>query len=94
MTGMPFMTGGVLQEWGPPKQALLTVQREIRDFNGRTDVGDYRVDLAMMTWHNFREPEQPLGVSPAMLGEASERSSCGTRCPRASRPLTSPRLVG
>ena len=73
MSKVPFVTGGVLQEWGPPKQALLTVQREIRDFNGRMGVGDYCVDLAMLTWHNFREPEQPVGVTPGPVGRTQRR---------------------
>ena len=49
MSAMPFVTGGVLEEWGPPKRALMTVQREIRVFDGRTDEDDYCVDLAMLT---------------------------------------------
>ena len=70
---MPFVTGGLLQEWGPPKEALLTVQREIRDFNGRADDDDYCIDLAMLTWHNFHEPEQPLGVTPGSVGRSGRR---------------------
>src|SRR5688572_460633 len=73
MSGMPFVTGGVLEEWGPPKQAMLTVQREIRDFNGRRDEHDYCVDLAMRTWHNFREPEQLSGVTPGSVGRQQRR---------------------
>jgi hypothetical protein len=73
MSDMPFVTGGVLQEWGPPKEALLTVQREIRDFNGRTGDDDYCVDLAMLTWHNFGEPEQALGVTPGPVGRTQRR---------------------
>ena len=71
--GMPFVTGGLLQEWGPPRQALLTVQREIRDFNGRADDDDYCVDLAMLTWHNFREPDEPPGVAPGPVGRTQRR---------------------
>ena len=70
---MPFVTGGVLQEWGPPKEALQAVQREIRDFNGRAHDDDYCVDLAMLTWHNSREPEQPLGVSPGPVARSERR---------------------
>ena len=73
MSAMPFVTGGVLEEWGPPKQALLTVQREIRDFNGRTEEDDYCVDLAMLSWHNFRDPEQPPGVTPGPVGRQQRR---------------------
>jgi hypothetical protein len=58
---------------GPPKQALLTVQREIRDFNGRADDDDYCVDLAMLTWHNFREPEQAPGVTPGPVKRSQRR---------------------
>lgn len=73
MSGMPFVTGGVLQEWGPPQRAMQTVQREIRAFNGRKSKDDYCVDLAMLTWHNFREPEQPLGVTPGPVGRTQRR---------------------
>lgn len=55
---MPFVTGGVLQEW-EARLAMQTVRREIRAFNGRKCKDDYCVDLAMLTWHNSREPEQP-----------------------------------
>ena len=70
---MPFVTGGLLQEWGPPKEALLAVQREIRDFNGRAGDDDYCVDLAMLTWHNYREPEQPPGVTPGPVSRSQRR---------------------
>ena len=70
---MPFVTGGLLQEWGPPRQALLAVLREIRDFNGRVDDDDYCVDLAMLTWPNFREPDEPPGVAPGPVGRTQRR---------------------
>jgi hypothetical protein len=73
MSAMPFVTGGLLQEWGPPQRALRTVQAEIRDFNGRTSDSDYCVDLAMLTWHNFREPEQLPGVTPGPVGRQQRR---------------------
>lgn len=34
---------------------------------------DYCVDLAMRTWHNFREPEQPPGVTPGPVGRTQRR---------------------
>jgi hypothetical protein len=73
MSGMPIISGGVLQEWGPPQRALQTVQREITEFNGRVSDDDYCVDLAMLTWHNFRDPEQPPGVTPGPVGRTQRR---------------------
>jgi hypothetical protein len=73
MWNMPFVTGGVLEEWGPPQRALQAVQREIRAFNGRKTEEDYCIDLAMMTWHNFRETREPLGVTPGPVGRTQRR---------------------
>jgi hypothetical protein len=73
MVHMPFVTGGVLEEWGPPRDSLNTVQREIRAVNGRASADDYCVDLAMLTWHNFREPGQPPGVTPGPVGRTQRR---------------------
>ena len=56
---MPFITGGILAEWGPPKAALLVVKREIRNFSPKSADDQYVVDFAFVTWHNFREPEEP-----------------------------------
>lgn len=47
--------------------------RRFRDFGGPADEDDYCVDLAMLTWHNFREPEQPLGVAPGPVGRKQRR---------------------
>lgn len=73
ISGVPFLTGGVLEEWGPPRKAIQTVQGEIRAFNGRTSDDDYCIDLAMLTWHNFRQPEQPPGVTPGPVGRTQRR---------------------
>jgi hypothetical protein len=73
MSSVPFVTGGLLEEWGPPQKALRTVQRDIQAFNGRTSDDDYCVDLAMRTWHNFREPEEPPGVTPGPVGRSQRR---------------------
>ncbi|WP_148616467.1 hypothetical protein [Nocardioides rubriscoriae] len=70
---MPFVTGGVLGEWGPPKQAVQVVQREIRAFNGRQSEDDFCVDLAFLTWHNHREPDEPVGVTPGPVGPTQRR---------------------
>jgi hypothetical protein len=73
MCNMPFVTGGILEEWGPPQRALQAVQREIRAFNGRKTEEDYCIDLAMLTWHNLREPREPLGVKPGPVGRTQRR---------------------
>ena len=70
---MPFITGGLLEEWGPARESLLEVQRQIRDFNGHKAEDEYVVDVAFRTWHNFREPEEPYGVSPGMVGRVQRR---------------------
>jgi hypothetical protein len=70
---MPFATGGILEEWGAPQRALNEVQREILAFNGRESDDAYCIDLAMLTWHNFREPRQPPGVTPGPVGRSQRR---------------------
>jgi hypothetical protein len=61
---MPIVSGGVTAEWGPPRHALGTVIREIEAFTGRPSLDEFCVDIAFLTWHNFREPEKPFGVTP------------------------------
>ena len=70
---MPFTTGGITEEWGLPHRALLEVMREIRAFNGRRNDDDFVVDIAFRTCHNLREPEEPYGVSPGMVGRKQRR---------------------
>jgi hypothetical protein len=70
---MPFITGGILAEWGPPKAALQVVQQEIRDFSPKSADAQYVVDFAFLTWHNFREPDQPYGVQPGPVGRTQRR---------------------
>lgn len=70
---MPLVTGGLLEEWGPPKRALLAVQRQIRDFGGRQSEDVYVVDIAFRTWHNFRDPEESYGVSAGPIGRSQRR---------------------
>ena len=83
MFAMPFVTGGLLEEWGPPQRALKVVQREIRSFNGRKTNNDYCVDLAMRTWHNFREPEDPPGATPGPVGRTQRRFIVWHSVPKA-----------
>ena len=69
---MAIITGGIIEEWGPAKSALLAVMREVRQFAPRTDDNDYAVDIAFRSWHNFREPEF-TGVQPGMIGRKQRR---------------------
>lgn len=70
---MPLVTGGLMEEWGPSKAALLAVQHQIRDFAGRASDDQYVVDIGFRTWHNFREPEEPYGVSAGPVGRSQRR---------------------
>lgn len=87
---MPFVTGGLLEEWGPAQKALREVQRQIRDFNGRKVEDEYVVDIAFRTWHNFREPEEPYGVTPGMVGRRQRRFIVWHSVPKG---LETPRAV-
>ena len=66
------VNGGIIEEWGPPKQALQAIMRDLRAFAPRESDNDYVVDLAMRSWHNFREPEF-TGVRPDMVGRKQRR---------------------
>lgn len=65
--------GGILAEWGPPKAALHVVQQEIGAFSPKSHDDQYVVDLAFLTWHNFREPDEPYGVKPGPVGRTQRR---------------------
>lgn len=69
---MAISTGGITEAWGPARQALQTVMQEVRAFAPRRDDDDYVVDIAMRSWHNFREPEF-MGVQAAMVGRTQRR---------------------
>ncbi len=96
---MPFVTGGIVEEWGPPRRALHVVQRQIRAFNGPRNDGEFVVDIAFRTWHNFREPEEPYGVTPGMVGRKQRRFIVwhsvpkGLQTPTAVRHWLCPALV-
>ena len=70
---MPFVSGGILAEWGPAKAALHVVQQEIRKFSPKSSDDQYVVDFAFLTWHNFREPDEPYGVKPGPVGRTQRR---------------------
>ena len=69
---MPISTGGVTQEWGDPRQALVALMREVRDFAPRRSDDDYVVDIAMRSWDPRRQPEF-FGVQPGMVGRKQRR---------------------
>ena len=46
--------------------------QEVRAFAPRQDDDDYVVDVAMRSWHNFREPEF-TGVQAATVGRTQRR---------------------
>lgn len=68
---MAISTGGITEEWGEPRQVLQRLIRLVHDFAPRQE-GDYRVDIAFRSWHNFREPEFH-GVQPDMVGRKQRR---------------------
>lgn len=47
--------------------------RQIRALNGRSNDDDFVVDIAFRTWHNVREPDEPYGVTPGMVGRKQRR---------------------
>jgi hypothetical protein len=38
-----------------------------------TSIGEFVVDIAFRTWHNIREPEEPYGATPGMVGRKQRR---------------------
>lgn len=69
---MAIICGGVLEAWGPPRIALAAVMDEVQRFAPPADDGDYVVDIAMRSWHNFREAEFD-GVRPGPVGRTQRR---------------------
>lgn len=85
---MPFITGGLLEEWGPARESLLEVQRQIRDFNGRKAEDEYVVDVAFRTWHNFREPRGAIRYLRQFRMTAAH-AICGNSVRSVTRAATS-----
>mgnify|MGYP001074943092 FL=1 len=69
---MGISTGGVIEEWGPPRHALEEVMKQVRDFAPRLSDEDYVVDIAFRSWHVHREPEFS-GVQADMVGRKQRR---------------------
>lgn len=69
---MGISTGGVIEEWGPPRHALAEVMKQVRGFAPRLSDEDYVVDIAFRSWHAHREPEF-TGVQADMVGRKQRR---------------------
>lgn len=65
-------TGGILEESGKPKQALLEVMREVRCFKPRSSDEDYAVDVAFRSW-DPRKVAEFTGVKAGMVGRRQRR---------------------
>ena len=70
---MPFVSGGILAEWGAPRAALHVVQQQIRSFSPKSNDDQYVIDFAFLTWHNFRESDERYGVNPGPVGRRQRR---------------------
>jgi hypothetical protein len=69
---MGISAGGLIEEWGPPRQALQEVMQQVRSFAPRTSDQDYVVDIAFRSWHRHREPEFTC-VLAGMVGRKQRR---------------------
>jgi hypothetical protein len=69
---MAIITGGIIEGWGAPKDALQSVMRQIAHFRPRQGEGDYVIDIAFRLWDPRKEP-QFTGVRPGMIGRRQRR---------------------
>jgi len=69
---MAISTGGIVEDWGPPRLALQEVRKQVANFAPRQSEQDYVVDIAFRSWHLNREPEF-TGVRAAMVGRKQRR---------------------
>ena len=69
---MAISTGGIIEEWGPPKVALRTVMREVGRFKPRQSDDEYFVDIAFRSWDQRHVPGF-TGVQAAMVGRKQRR---------------------
>jgi hypothetical protein len=69
---MPIIAGGIIEGWGAPKAALLSVIREVGTFSPRQSEDDYVIDIAFLLWDPRRQPEF-TGVRPGMVGRKQRR---------------------
>jgi hypothetical protein len=69
---MAVSTGGIIEDWGPPRRALEEVMNQVVSFSPRQSDQDFVVDVAFRSWHLRREPEF-TGVRAAMVGRKQRR---------------------
>ncbi|MDQ0276539.1 hypothetical protein QO003_000842 [Arthrobacter silviterrae] len=69
---MAISTGGIVEDWGPPRWALQEVKKQVATFAPRQSDQDYVVDVAFRSWHLHKEPEF-TGVQAAMVGRKQRR---------------------
>lgn len=65
-------TGGIIEGWGAPADALQSVMREVAQFRRSRGEDDYVIDIAFRLWDPRREP-QFTGVRPGMVGRKQRR---------------------
>jgi hypothetical protein len=70
--GMAIITGGIIEEWGQPKQALREIMQQVGRFRPRESDQDYAVDIAFRSWDPRKLPEF-TGVQAAMVGRKQRR---------------------
>lgn len=69
---MAISTGGIVEEWGEPKQCLIRLMRTVREFAPRKSDDEYVVDVAFRSWDPRKGPDFE-GVQPAMVGRTQRR---------------------
>jgi hypothetical protein len=69
---MAISTGGIIEGWGAPADALRKVMREVAQFRRPRSEDDYVIDIAFRLWDPRREP-QFTGVRPGMVGREQRR---------------------
>jgi hypothetical protein len=69
---VPIITGGIIEGWGAPKDALLSVIREVGQFSPCKSEDDYAIDIAFRLWDPRKQPEF-AGVRPGMAGRNQRR---------------------
>ena len=64
---MAIIAGGIMEEWGAPKQALREVIQEVRRFKPPQHDDEYSVHIAFLSWDPRKTPEF-VGVLAGKVG--------------------------
>jgi len=90
---MAISTGGIIEGWGAPADALRSVMREVAQFRRPGSEDDYVIDIAFRLWDPRRE-QQFTGVRPGMVGRKQRRfviwHGCGFAGVTGSAPYLGP----